>query len=190
MPVLKALGPPLSMIVRMSGSVLQVMTCVSPPYKAWSLTLELPIPLECQPVSPAEPFAGVTSSRVTGPKIDVRVVEDWHAITVDMLAWLNVADALAVYPMSPFLALCVGPRCVLIRNSGFGGQGDGHTPTLPECARALFTSPSIVKMTLDASLLMRGAFSICVRACRFGSVVLQRFLQLMLRTNLSSVVLD
>jgi hypothetical protein len=134
-------------------------------YKAWSLTLDLPIPLECQPVSPAAPLAGVTrppSSRISGPKIDVRVVADWQAITADLLTWLDVVDAVAVYPMSPFLALCVGPRCVLVRQSGFGGLGGGNAPPsqLPECVRALFASPSIVKMTLDASLLMRGTRAI------------------------------
>jgi hypothetical protein len=88
----------------------------------------------------------------------------------------QLADAVAIYSLTPYLALCTGERCVLVRSSGLGLALSLSPPTSPRAGQTskrgatettsadsihpafvqLLMSESVVKMGMDVTPFIAG----------------------------------
>lgn len=141
-------------------------------FKSFILPVDIPIPHD-----PNAPAAASTGRRVkqyapppklTGVKLQVRMVENMgDANFKSHLEWLEIADAVAIYTLTPYLALCAADRCLLVSESGLGSSLNLSPPSSPRESAApsnaaeihpaliqLLTSDSIVKMGIDVTPLL------------------------------------
>lgn len=75
----------------------------------------------------------------------------------------QINEAVAVYSLAPYLALCNIDRCLLIQSSGLevsplSSPFDGNRmfPKLPSALLSVLVSENIVKMGIDVTPLMAG----------------------------------
>jgi hypothetical protein len=134
------------------------------------LPIDIVVP---QPSSSRAPggLASVAPQTLSGVKLTVRVIDSMsNPEFAAQIQWLNADEALSVYSLSPFLAVCTNTRCLIIRSTLLGSNGPSLSPPASPRGNSdssnlsnipfhpslgkLFSASHLIKMGIDVTTLI------------------------------------